>query len=151
MHPDDRNSVKMSCRQKSMSSRFPVICRRLTASLQLPPTESVTSRVKIRATVKQGGQSDHMVRNATSNMTQVELSIIKVTWLGTRIQFVDSKQATPTAFDPFPPAGVPTTTSAITAICRPPPFWTHSLKIKHLLVIYSIPRLSRLCLSHQSA
>jgi hypothetical protein len=48
---------------------------------------------------KQGGQSDHTIRRAISNMTQIDLS-------GT--QFIDSKQATPTAFDPCTLAGVPT-------------------------------------------
>jgi hypothetical protein len=31
------------------------------------------------ATVQQGGQSDHTIRRATSNMTHIELSITKVT------------------------------------------------------------------------
>jgi hypothetical protein len=55
------------------------------------------------STPKQGGQSDHTIRCATSNMTPVpDRSIC------TRTQFIDSKQTTPTAFDPCTLAGVPT-------------------------------------------
>jgi hypothetical protein len=50
------------------------------------------------STPKQVGQSDH----TTSNMTQIDLSGTTLT------QFIDSKQATPTAFDPCMLAGVPT-------------------------------------------
>jgi hypothetical protein len=70
------------------------------------------------ATVKQGGQSDHTVRSANPNMTQYR-TVHHQSHLGTRTQFVDYKQATPTAFDPCPPAGVPKTIHAI--YTDPPP------------------------------
>jgi hypothetical protein len=41
--------------------------------------------------------------------------------LGTRTQFVGSNQATPTAFDPCPPAGVPTMDFRDTHDTAPPP------------------------------
>jgi hypothetical protein len=82
-------------------------------------------------------------------MTQIELSITKVTLAlehNSRTQFVDSKQATATAI----PAGVLTTTSAISASYAAPPanvffltsisieeFWTHLIGryIRHQLFI----------------
>jgi hypothetical protein len=51
--------------------------------------------------MKQGGQSDHTVRHATSNMTQIELSITKVT-LALAPESLASIPATSTAFDPCP-------------------------------------------------
>jgi hypothetical protein len=61
----------------------------------------------------------------------------------TRTQFIDSKQATPTAFDPCRLAGVATMdfrdTPSRSIVPRPWPlyWWTHSLKIKYLSVIFS--------------
>jgi hypothetical protein len=55
------------------------------------------------STPKQGGQSDHTIRRATSNMTQID-RLAPVT----RTQFIDSKQATPTAFDLCMLTSVPT-------------------------------------------
>jgi hypothetical protein len=79
----------------------------------LPSVESVRSRFggrgETRWTMRSHGQECNLQHD--SNRTVHHQS-----HLGTRIQFVDSKQATPTAFDPCRPAGVPTTTAAIHAI-----------------------------------
>jgi hypothetical protein len=87
--------------------------------LQLLHTEWVTSHARARGHSKIGrpirshGQECNLQYD--SNRTVHHRS-----HLGTRTQFVDSKQATPTAFDPCPPVGVPTTTLAITAIYASP-------------------------------
>jgi hypothetical protein len=65
------------------------------------------------ATVKQGSHGQACKLQYDSNRT------VNQSHLGTRTQFVDSKQTTPTAFDPCPPAGVPTT--HIRDLCRPAP------------------------------
>jgi hypothetical protein len=40
----------------------------------------LASEATVKQGGQQGGQSDHTVRRATSNMTKIELSITKVTW-----------------------------------------------------------------------
>jgi hypothetical protein len=89
------------------------IVRRTLTLLQLPPTESVTSRFrghgKTGWPIRSHGQECNLKYDTNRNVHHQ-------CHLGTRTQ---SKQATPTAFDPCPPAGVPTTTSAIYA--DPPP------------------------------
>jgi hypothetical protein len=69
------------------------------------------------AMVKQGGQSDHTIRRATSNMTQNRT----VHHQSHPTLLSKSKQATPTAFDPCPPAGVSTMHFRDTRdLCCPP-------------------------------
>jgi hypothetical protein len=53
-------------------------CRFPLAYFASTPTDPIHYDFPLDATVKQGGQSDHLIRRATSNMTQIELS--KVTW-----------------------------------------------------------------------
>jgi hypothetical protein len=55
----------------------------------------------------------------------------------TRTQFISAKQATPTAFDPCMLGGLPWYTRSIAPRLWPLYWWTHSLKIKYLLVIFS--------------
>jgi hypothetical protein len=75
------------------------------------------------ATVKQGGQSDHTIRFATSNMTQIELSITKVTRHSPK-----SKQATPLhASRRCPNNGLPWYTGSILARPRSPAIVTDEL------------------------
>jgi hypothetical protein len=58
--------------------RFPPVVRRTLNLLRLPPDESGQD-LSPEATVKQGGQSGHTVRRASSNVIQIELSITEVT------------------------------------------------------------------------
>jgi hypothetical protein len=56
----------------------------------------------------QDGQSDHMVSIVTSDIIGYDSyrTVHRQSHLGTCTQFVDSKQATPTTFDPCLPAGI---------------------------------------------
>jgi hypothetical protein len=108
------------------------------AHFGLPPTESVISCLRGNGKTGWpiGSHDQECTLQYDSNKTVHHQSN-----LDTCTQFVGFKQATPTAFDPCPPAGLLTITSAIYA--APPKgrcnWWTHSLKIKYILV-YNIQR-----------
>jgi hypothetical protein len=80
------------------------------------------------STLKQGGQSDHTIRRATSNMTQTCPAPV------TRTQFIDSEQATYCLWSMHtcrcPNNGLPGYTRSIAPRPWPLYWWTHSLKIK---------------------
>jgi hypothetical protein len=108
-----------------------------TSHTRFVPTTS-TTKISIWCHGTTGGQLYYTARNATSNMTQIELFITKSPWHGT--QFVDWLQANHThlATSCCPdnlccelrhPGLV-----ACSGYCNS---WTHYLKIKSLLVIYS--------------
>jgi hypothetical protein len=80
-----------------------------STSLQFAPTTADDNRYQFTC----DGTTWWPIRKATSNMTQIELSI-------TQITFNCTTSHTPTAFDPSP-AGVPTTNAVVYA-APPRPF-----------------------------
>jgi hypothetical protein len=90
-----------------------------------PPVESVRSRLRGH------GETGWPIRShgqACSLQYDSNRTVHHKSHLGTRTQFVDSKQAVPTAFDPCPPAVSRQSTSAIHAIYHAVPgrcnWWT---------------------------
>jgi hypothetical protein len=120
---------------ESNPCRIPLVVRRTLTLLQLPPVRSARSRLRDHGTtgwpIRSHGQACNLQYHSNRNVHHQN-------HLGTRTQFVDSKQATRTTFEPCPPAGVPTTHFRDTRdLWRPAPgrcnWWTHSLKIKYIL------------------
>jgi hypothetical protein len=85
---------------------IPAAVRRALSLLQLPPAPSVRSRVRGHGEtgwpIRSHGQACNLQYVSSRNVHHQS-------HIGTRTQLVDSKHATPTTFDPCPPAGVPTT------------------------------------------
>jgi hypothetical protein len=124
------------CKLNVTYTPIPAVTTSVARSHASTPADPIRYDFPSDATVKQAGQSDHTVRRASSNMTWAELSITNVTW---HSQPILNKR---TAFDPCLSAGVPTMDFHDTRdlYCPAPGrcnWWSHSLKIKYLLVIFS--------------
>jgi hypothetical protein len=114
------------------SHYFHADSRRYTSHAHFAGTPAEPIHYDSDATVKQGGQSDHTIRRATSSMTQIELSNTKVT----RHPILKKPRLPPLIRQPMSQQW----TSAIHARdlffsapgrCN---WWTHSLKIKYLFI-----------------